>query len=55
MLETKIFRMGLKKILGFAYAQSLIGFRNLYPLISVGLLPGALYLMFYLVGGKALS
>lgn len=46
---------GLRKTFGLAYAQTLIGLRNLYPLISVGLIPGALYLMFFLVGGQELS
>ncbi|MGI6362181.1 MAG: hypothetical protein ACOX21_00030 [Bacillota bacterium] len=45
----------MRKTFGLAYAQTLIGLRNLYPLISVGLIPGALYLMFFLVGGQELS
>lgn len=45
----------VRQTLSLGYMQGLVGYRQLHTLISVGLIPGALYLMFFLVGGRELS
>lgn len=45
----------LRCLLGIAYTQTIVSLRNLWVYLSVGLIPGSLYMVLHLVGGRELS